>query len=54
MEPADADVAAPRRSPFPNQRGHRVTRHEHRGGNGLPRGAEPDEFDESHLIRGYD
>lgn len=51
----DADVTAPRRTGFPAQRTHRPHWHEQRTATtGAPRGVEPDEFDESHLIRGYD
>jgi len=50
-----ADLTAPRRIGFPAQRAHWPHRHEqHPATPGLPRGVEPDEFDESHLIRGYD
>lgn len=53
MEPANADVAVTPTS-VPSQRTHRPYRQEHRGVTAVVTGSDPEEFDESHLIRGYD
>jgi hypothetical protein len=50
----DADVTAPRRTGFPAQRSHHIHHREQRPATSAPRGAEIDDLDESHLIRGYD